>query len=46
MDSRVGQTMVPKDYGERASFLAGGGEMGALMRAKDWSQSPLGEPQA
>ncbi|EPX61536.1 Histidine Kinase [Cystobacter fuscus DSM 2262] len=23
-------------------FLAGGGEMGALMRAKDWSQTPLG----
>ena len=23
-------------------FLSGGGEMGALMRAKDWSQTPLG----
>ncbi|HEX8536959.1 MAG TPA: GAF domain-containing protein, partial [Cystobacter sp.] len=23
-------------------FLAGGGEMGALMRAKDWSQTPFG----
>ncbi len=26
------------------SFLAGGGEMGALMRAHDWSGSPLGAP--
>jgi signal transduction histidine kinase len=25
-------------------FLAGGGEMGALMRAHDWSNSPLGSP--
>lgn len=24
-------------------FLAGGGEMGSLMRAKDWSQTPVGE---
>jgi PAS domain S-box-containing protein len=27
-----------------ADFLAGGGEMGALTRAHDWSSSPLGEP--
>ena len=26
-------------------FLAGGGEMGALMRAHDWSSSPLGPPE-
>jgi PAS domain S-box-containing protein len=25
------------------SFLLGGGEMGALMRSHDWSQTPLGE---
>jgi signal transduction histidine kinase len=25
-------------------FLSGGGEMGALMRAHDWTQSPLGPP--
>lgn len=25
-------------------FLKGGGEMGALMRAKDWSTTPLGDP--
>lgn len=27
-------------------FLAGGGEMGALIRARDWSSSPLGAPQS
>ncbi|MGF6273350.1 PAS domain S-box-containing protein [Massilia sp. UYP11] len=26
------------------SFLAGGGEMGALMRAYDWDDNPLGPP--
>ena len=26
-------------------FLAGGGEMGALMRIRDWRLSPLGSPQ-
>lgn len=28
------------------SFLQGGGAMGALMRAHDWSRSPLGDPAA
>jgi PAS domain S-box-containing protein len=27
-------------------FLEGGGEVGALMRAHDWSSSPLGPPEA
>src|SRR3954452_9432645 len=27
-------------------FLDGGGAVGALMRAHDWSQSPLGPPQS
>lgn len=27
------------------AFLANGGEMGALMRAYDWSSSPLGPPE-
>jgi PAS domain S-box-containing protein len=27
-----------------ADFLAGGGEMGALMRSYDWSLTPLGRP--
>src|SRR6202140_4334605 len=29
-----------------ADFLAGGGEMGALTRAHDWSATPLGKPEA
>ncbi len=27
------------------NFLAGGGEMGALIRAHDWTTSPLGSPE-
>jgi signal transduction histidine kinase/DNA-binding response OmpR family regulator len=27
-------------------FLAGGGELGALMRSLDWTQSPLGTPES
>ncbi|WP_427184914.1 response regulator [Bordetella bronchialis] len=27
------------------SFLAGGGEMGALIRAHDWASTPLGPPE-
>ncbi|RYD55240.1 MAG: PAS domain S-box protein [Sphingobacteriales bacterium] len=30
-------------YGQHA-FLKGGGEMGALMRAFDWEQTPVGDP--
>src|SRR5579863_6679999 len=26
-------------------LFAGGGELGGLMREKDWSQTPLGEPE-
>ncbi|MBC8768693.1 PAS domain-containing protein [Arenibacter sp. BSSL-BM3] len=29
---------------EELYFLQGGGEMGKLIRAKDWSKSPLGHP--
>ncbi|HYW62360.1 MAG TPA: PAS domain-containing protein [Bradyrhizobium sp.] len=29
----------------RADFLAGGGEMGALTRSYDWSATPLGPPE-
>lgn len=28
------------------SFLAGGGEMGKLIRSHDWSSSPLGSPES
>lgn len=31
--------------GLAASFLAGGGEMGALIRAFDWTRTPLGAPE-
>ena len=31
---------------EPAQFLAGGGSVGALMREKDWSFSPLGPPDS
>ena len=30
--------------GSDATFLTGGGEMGALLRAHDWSSSPLSDP--
>jgi hypothetical protein len=30
---------------ENSGWLAGGGEMGARMRAKDWSATPLGSPE-
>jgi hypothetical protein len=28
----------------RSDFFAGGGQLGAMMRAHDWSSSPLGPP--
>ena len=27
------------------AFLRGGGDMGAMVRARDWSASPLGRPE-
>src|ERR1700761_9440202 len=32
--------------GRALEFLRGGGEMGALMRAHDWSATPLGPPES
>ena len=32
--------------GRGVEFLDGGGTLGALMRAHDWSESPLGPPQS
>ena len=29
---------------KRLYFIEGGGEMGELIRSKDWSQTPLGPP--
>jgi PAS domain S-box-containing protein len=37
---RVGEATT----GSHLSFLAGGGEMGARMRALDWAKTPLGAP--
>jgi two-component sensor histidine kinase len=37
--------MITGSGGEAGSFLSGGGAVGALMRAHDWSRSPLGDPQ-
>lgn len=39
-DIRQGESPAPTSL----NFLADGGEMGALMRAHDWSNSPLGDP--
>src|ERR1700752_4399649 len=38
--------MVVATVGRAVEFLEGGGAVGALMRAHDWSQSPLGSPQS
>ncbi len=37
---RISDTTTSRNF----TFLAGGGEMGALMRAHDWSASSLGSP--
>jgi PAS domain S-box-containing protein len=37
--------MLNIDRPVSSDFLAGGGEMGALTRAHDWSSSPLGKPE-
>ncbi|NOV27036.1 response regulator [Cupriavidus necator] len=36
---------APVPPADMPGFLAGGGEMGALMRAFDWGATPLGPPQ-
>jgi PAS domain S-box-containing protein len=36
---------APSSLHDTPGFLMGGGEMGALMRAHDWSATPLGDPQ-
>jgi hypothetical protein len=33
------------DHAGALMFLSGGGEVGAMMRAHDWSGSPLGHPR-
>ena len=36
----------PHRRADALAFLQGGGELGALIRAKDWSQTPLGPPES
>lgn len=35
----------PKISSNELCFLQGGGEMGTLIRSKDWSNTPLGDPE-
>lgn len=35
---------MSKQTNENARFLSGGGEMGRLMREKDWTKTPVGTP--
>jgi PAS domain S-box-containing protein len=37
--------MISVSSAQPRAFLAGGGEMGALIRIRDWRLSPIGEPQ-
>ena len=37
--------MNPKTPKPNISFLAGGGEMGELIRQKDWRNTPVGIPE-
>lgn len=36
--------MPVETHSDETAFFAGGGELGAMMRAHDWSTSPLGPP--
>ncbi|RQP21953.1 ATP-binding protein [Piscinibacter terrae] len=36
---------APNGLDAETTFLAGGGELGSLMRAHDWSSTPLGPPK-
>jgi len=47
MSSDLSQPPAPAEGSSPAAnaFLAGGGEMGALMRAKSWGDTPLGPPE-
>jgi PAS domain S-box-containing protein len=46
MRHRLSFPMLKINKPTSADFLAGGGEMGALMRAHDWTASPLGPPDS
>ena len=38
-------TDLPRTSAGNLDFLQGGGELGALIRAKDWSQTSIGDPE-
>ncbi|WP_373861881.1 response regulator [Cupriavidus alkaliphilus] len=42
----AGSSAAAAPPADMPGFLAGGGEMGVLMRAFDWDATPLGPPQA
>ena len=42
MDKAIGGST--SDATPAAPFLQGGGKTGALIRARDWAATPLGEP--
>ncbi len=44
LKNSITQNAAP-DSESRLDFLAGGGEMGALVRAHDWAATPLGLPE-
>ena len=42
----LGTDLIGTDLICQPTFLTGGGDVGALMRAHDWSSSPLGQPES
>jgi PAS domain S-box-containing protein len=46
IERQITRMLLPADAAQASStFLVGGGAAGALMRALDWSCSPLGDPE-
>src|SRR3954466_11683367 len=46
LSQRSAPVQPPIPAASTHDFLSGGGDMGALMRAHDWTTSPLGPPAA
>ena len=46
MDGAANEMPRPDAAPNGPNFLAGGGEMGALMRAHDWASTSLGAPES
>ncbi len=45
LTSRIKELVSDMRFSAPAVIFAGGGETGALLRKKDWTTSPLGQPQ-